>query len=202
MSLLLETPEAPVVAAPRRRRSALPVLAVVLALGGILASVVLQAPRAASFDPLRVTASGAPFVTVPEYGPVGSDILGYEHGATVRLRMPVHNGSWLPVTVTDVQLDAGPAPLLAVRGVEGLPLSLRPGGESTVTFVATLTNCKYFHERAIQTFDRATLSFRSLGQSGTRVVPFERQLLVRSPMIVRCPDRALDRELNQRGDLL
>lgn len=202
MSLLVETPESPVLAAPRRRRSLLPVLAAALAIGGIVVSVVTAAPRAVSFDPLRVTASGAPFVTLPEYGAHGSDILGYEHGATVRLTIPVHNGSWLPVTVTDVQLAGGPAPLLATRGVEGLPLTLRPGGDGSVTLVATLTNCKYFHERAIQTFDQATLTFRSLGQSGSRVVPFERQLLVRSPMIVGCPDRKIDRELNQRGDLL
>jgi hypothetical protein len=203
VSLLLEapaatstTPELP------RRRWPLPALAAVCALVGIASSLVLTAPRAASFPTITPSAVGAPYVTVPEFGPRGSRILGYVHGASVRLTLPLHNSGWLPVTVTTVSLGGGPAPLLAVRGQEGLPLTLRPGGSGEVTLTISMVNCRYYNEREMQTYDALQVGFRSLGRSGARLVPFDRPILVKSPMIVTCPDRKLDRSANRRSSLL
>jgi hypothetical protein len=203
MSLLAEAPTAPAaVVAPRQRRSWLPWLAAVLVLAGVVGSLVVVAPRAASFPAITVRATGAPFVTIPDYGPLGSDILGYEHGAVVRLTLPLRNGGLLPVTVTSVQLGGGPAPLLAERSVEGLPLSLRPGGHGDVTVIARLTNCKYFHEREMQIYSSVQVGFTSFGRQSTRSVDFDRPVLVKSPMIVGCPDRKLNRQADNRRDLL
>jgi hypothetical protein len=203
MSLLLETPSAPTLPAVRaRRRLTLPLVATMCALTGIAATLVLIAPRTASFPTVVPAAVGAPYVTVPEFGARGSHVLGYEHGASVRLTLPLHNSGWLPVTVTSVQLGGGPAPLLAVRGHEGLPLTLRPGGSGEVTLTVAMVNCRFYNEREMQTYSAVDVGFRTLGRSGHRVVPYDRPILVKSPMIVTCPDRKLDRSLNRRSHLL
>ena len=203
MSQLLEAPASPaVLAAPTRRRWMLPLVAVLCALAGIATTLVLMAPGVASFENVAPAAVGAPYVTVKEFGPRGSHILGYQHGASVRLTLPLHNSGPLPVTVTSVELGGGPAPLLAVRGRQGLPLTLRPGGSGQVTLTIAMVNCRYYNEREMQTYAAARVGFRSLGRSGERLVPFDRPILVKSPMIVTCPDRKLDRSLNRRSGLL
>ena len=200
------TAEAPTLAArelpDRPRRSLLPLLAVLLVLVGVAGSLVLWAPGAASFTPVTARGEGAPFVTVPEYGPRGTHIFGYEHGTTATLRMTLHNSGPLPLKVTSVDLGNGPAPLLAVRGYDGLPLTLRPGGTGEVTATIALVNCRFYNERELQIYDGVTVAFSSLGRSSTRVVPFDRPIHVKSPMIASCPDRKLDRSLNRKSDLL
>ena len=199
--------EAPAQAVPgstpdRPRRWLLPLLAVLLVLAGIATTLVLMAPGAASFPAVAARGTGAPFVTVPEYGPSGTHILGYEHGTTARLTLTVHNSGPLPLKVTSVDLGGGPAPLLAARGVDGLPLRLRPGGTGEVTVRIALVNCRFFNERELQIYDGVRLGFTSLGRDATRVVPFDRPIHVKSPMLASCPDRKIDRSLNRRGDLL
>ncbi|MBK5306917.1 MAG: hypothetical protein JJD92_09545 [Frankiaceae bacterium] len=203
MSLLLEAPAtaAEIVAAPRRRWP-VAALAALCALVGIVASLVLVAPGAASFSTVVPSATGVPYVTVPEFGPRGSYVLGYEHGATVRLSLPLHNSGRLPVTVTAVDLGGGPAPLITVRGHEGLPMTLRPGGSGELTLTISMGNCRFYNEREMQTYDGIRVEFSSLGRSGERLLPFDRPILVKSPMIVTCPDRKLDRSLNRRSSLL
>ena len=203
MSLLLEVPEAvepPAVA--ERRRLLLPWVALLCVVAGLLGSLVLSAPGLASFGVLRPSATGAPWVTVPEYGARGSYVLGYEHGATARLTLSVTNDGPLPVRVTSLDLGGGPAPLLAVRDVEGLPLSLGAGDSGTVTAVVAMVNCRYYNERQMQVYDDVRLGFESLWRSGIRRVAYDRPILVKSPMIVSCPDRLLDRSANRPGDLL
>lgn len=203
MSLLLEAPAAPaVLAAPVHRRWVLPLVATLSALAGIAATLVLMAPRAAGFPAVVPSVVGAPYVTVSEFGPRGAHILGYEHGASVRLTLPLHNSGRLPVTVTSVDVGGGPAPLLAVRGHEGLPLTLGPGATGDVTLTISMVNCRFYNEREMQTYDAVRVGFRSLGRAGQRLVPFDRPILVKSPMIVTCPDRKLDRSLNRRSSLL
>lgn len=194
MSLLLDAPATSRrTSAPARRGAGLPVVAGLCVLVGVVSSLVLVAPRVAAFETIAPSAAGAPYVTVPEFGPRGSHVLGYVHGATVRLTLPLHNSGLLPVTVTSVDLGGGPTPLLAVRGREGLPLTLRPGGSGNLTLTIAMVNCRFFNEREMQTYAAATVGFRSLGRSGERLVPFDRPVLVKSPMIVTCPDRKLDR---------
>jgi hypothetical protein len=189
--------------APPRRRSWLPTaVAAMLVVTGLAASVIVGAPRAASFASTAPRAVGAPYVTVQEYGPRGAYVLGSVHGAQVRLTVPITNTGRLPLTVTSVALGGGPAPLVAVRGVTGLPLTLWPGRSGSVTLQAELTNCRYYHERAMQTFAGVTVRFRSLGRPGQRRVAFDRPIMVKGPMLVGCPGRKLDRSAVNRSDLL
>jgi hypothetical protein len=205
MTVVLERDAAttPVLAAPARRRRLPPVvIAALLVVAGVAASLVLAAPRLASFGAIAPRAAGAPYVTVPEYGANGAYILGYQHAVHVRLSLPVSNSGPLPLTVTSVELGGGPAPMIAVRGIAGLPVTLWPGRSADIRVSAVLTNCRYFHERAMQIYTGVTLRFRSMGRDGVRVVPFDRPVFVKSPMLVGCPGRKLDRSIDNRSDLL
>lgn len=202
MTQLVEHADVPVLAAPGRRRSALPWLTALLVLAGLFGSLVLSAPRFASFPRLQPSVVGAPFVTVPEYGVRGGDILGYEDRAVIRMSLPLHNSGRLPVTVTSLSLGGGPAPLLAVRSITGLPVTLWPGRSADIAVTAELTNCKFFHEREMQTYDDLRVEGRSMGRSFVRDVGFVRPIYLKSPMIVGCPDRKLNRQANNRTDLM
>ena len=106
------------------------------------------APGTVRIDPIAVTFTGAaPQVTLPSYGLQGMHVIGYEHGATTRLSLPVHNAGPLPMTVTSVDLGGGLKPLLELREVTGLPMSVSAGETATVEVTAELANCKFFHER-------------------------------------------------------
>lgn len=202
MSLLLDSPVAAPAATASRRRSLLPVLAAVVAVAGIgLSALLMAAPSAASFPKVQPIATGAPFVTVPEYGVRGAYIFGYEHGAHVAVTVPVRNDGWLPVTVRSAVLDDGPAPLLSITGVEGLPLKLGAGESGRLVLRGTFINCRYYHERALETYDGVTLGFSSLGRSGSRLASFDRPLLVKSPMLASCPNRLLDRQADRRNPI-
>ena len=54
----------------------------------------------------------------------------------------------------------------------------------------------------MQNYPTVAVGFTVLGRAGTREVPYDRPLMVRSPMIVGCPDRLLDRQGNDRSDLV
>ena len=169
----------------------------------LLTTSVLRAlPGTVRFAPLvPVFAGEAPVVTLPTYGPQGTYVVGYEHGATTRMTLPITNTGLLPLTVTSVSLGGGVAPLLQVREVSSLPLSVGAGETARLDVTVELANCKYFHQREAQIYAGVDLGFSLLGQSGTRTVAFDRPITVYSPMIIGCPDRLLDRETNDRSDL-
>ncbi len=182
-----------------------------LAVAGLLAAAVVllgtaglnAAPGAVRIDPVQPVFTGtAPQVTLPTYGARGMHVIGYEHGATSVLTLPIRNAGLLPMTVTSVALEGGVAPLLEVGDVTGLPMSVPPGATRSVQVSATLANCKFFHEREVQNYPSIRLGFTVLGRAGVRDVPFDRPLMVHSPMIVGCPDRLLDRQANDRSDLV
>ena len=202
MTLLLEAPAEDAVDSPARRRSRLPLVALLIVVVGLLLTAVVALPRAASLGPVSPQAVGAPWVTVPEYGVKGAYVLGYEHEARVRLTVPIRNTGRLPITVTSVDLGGGVAPLVAVDGVDGLPLRLGPGSSGSVVLRARMTNCRYYHERAMQTFYGVAVGYRSLGRSGTRTIAFDRPIMVKGPMLPGCPGRKLDRSAENRRDLL
>ena len=209
MTALLEAPAGPpeTGTAPRRRPRGGLALAAVVALVGLAATVLLVwAPTTLDLAVGRTGFAGGTEVTpVPGYGDRGTDIVGYRHGAAVEIAVPVRNDGPLPVTVEDVSTGAGVLPLLEVREVKGLPLRLAPGGSGEVVLSAVLTNCAHYHERQVQNVDALQLAVRpALPLAGERTVllPLERPLLVRSPMIVGCPDRTLDRNDDHRTDAL
>jgi hypothetical protein len=185
------------------RRRWLPLgLTALVALSGLLTSLALVAPRQVSFAETTPVATGAPYVTVPEYGVRGAYILGYEHGADVDLQLPITNTGRLPLTVKSVALQAPLAPLLLVHDVSGLPLTLGPGRSGTVTLRAELTNCRYYHERAMQVFHAVTVGYTSLWRAGERSVIFDRPIYLKGPMLVGCPGRKLDRSAVNKSGLL
>ncbi|TAL24094.1 MAG: hypothetical protein EPN99_03340 [Frankiales bacterium] len=201
--------DAPTEAAPAPRpasRRGTRALVALLALGAV-ALLVLAGFRAAqesvSFEPVTPVFGGsAPAVTLPSYGVKGMYVIGYEHGETARISLPIANDGPLPVTVRSLDLGGGVAPLLLVREVTGLPLSLRPGEEGVVEVIAELANCRFFHEREVQNLTSFQIGVSLLGQERTRVVEYDRPIMVHSPMLVGCPDRRLDREANDRSDLV
>lgn len=182
-------------------RSAL--AALLLGAVALLAVAALRvAAGTARFEPVTPVFGGtAQAVTLPTYGPQGMHVVGYDHGAMVRLTLPVTNAGRLPVTVIAVGLGGGVAPLLEVRAVRGLPVSLGPGETGQVELTAELVNCRFFHEREVQNYAGVDVGFTVLGQAGTGTVSFDRPILVHSPMIVGCPDRLLDRQAHDRSDL-
>jgi hypothetical protein len=202
MTLLLEAPTDGALDGPEEHRSRLPLIALLLVVAGLVATALVAVPRAASFGAVSPTAVGVPWVTVPEYGAKGAYILGYEHEARVRLTVPIRNTGRLPVTVTSVDLGGGIAPLVAVDGVDGLPMKLGPGSSGSVVLRARMTNCRYYHERAQQNFAGVAVGFSSLWRTGTRTVAFDRPIMVKGPMLVGCPGRKLDRSAENRIDLL
>ena len=202
MTLLLEAPAEDVVNSPTRHRSRLPLMCLLLVVAGLSATALVAVPRAASFAPVSPRAVGAPWVTVPEYGAKGAYVLGYEHEARVRLTVPIRNTGRLPITVTSVDLGGGVAPLVAVDAVDGLPLRLGPGSSADVVLRARMTNCRYYHERALEIFAGVAVGFSSFGRTGMRTVAFDRPIMVKGPMLVGCPGRKLDRSAENRRDLL
>ena len=200
--------DAPAEAAPAPRQpSRVRTRALVALLGlGAVALLALAGFRAAQdslgFEPVTPVFGGsAPAVTLPTYGMKGMYVIGYEHGETARISLPITNDGPLPVTVEGVDLGGGVAPLLVVRDVTGLPLSLGPGEEGVVEVTAELANCRFFHEREVQNFASFTVDVSLLGQEQKRVVEYDRPIMVHSPMLVGCPDRKLNREANDRSDL-
>lgn len=204
MTAVLHAPATAAPAQPGPRRRWLPALLLValvglaLGVGGVRAAL-----SRVGFDALAVSFAGeAPVRTLPSYGLRGTHVVGYEHGATTRLTLPVRNQGVLPVTVASLDLRAGVAPLLSVRDVQGLPLDLGPGERGELVVTAVLGNCRYFHEREVQIYQGVALGVNVLGRSIAREVAFDRPLLVHSPMLVGCPDRKLNRQADNRSDLL
>jgi hypothetical protein len=185
-----------------RRRWPLVLAAAVAVVGLLWSAALVLAPGTTELSAGTTALSGAaPLRTVPEYGARGMHVVGYAHGAGLDLRVPLRNDGPLPVTVTRASTGAGAFPLLAVTA-EGLPLSLAPGGTGELVLRGVLGNCAYYHEREAQDVSALVLEVRPdlpLAGTTTTVVPLDRPVFVRSPMIVRCPDRLLDRQARDRS---
>lgn len=205
MTALLEAPAepAPPTRGPAPRKALVLVAALLSGAVGLLVVAGLQAaPGAVRLGDVTPAFAGtAPQVTLPTYGAKGMHVIGYQHGASAELTLPIRNTGLLPLTVISVDLGGGVAPLLEVGDVDGLPLTVLPGATRSVEVRATLANCRFFHEREVQNYPSLRIGFSVLGQRGVRDVPYDRPLMVHSPMIVGCPDRLLDRQANDRSDL-
>lgn len=168
---------------------------------GVGVALVAGAAAAVTVPSVSVAAptfSGATVTTIPEYGARGTHVVGYRHGGVLRIALPVTNTGRAPISVTGAALAEGPLSLLTVADVADVRVPA--GATRTVVVEAQLGNCKYFHEREMQSFDALDLEVSSLGRSATRTVQLDRPVLVHSPMIVGCPDRELNRQANDRRD--
>lgn len=210
MTAVLEAPAQPAVApapGPRRRRATALLLASVLALLGLgWTGLALWAPSTVDLAAGSTRVDGAPpVVTVPEYGDDGTTVVAYRHGQSVEITVPLRNDGPLPVRVTGVATGAGVFPLLEVRSVEGLPRTIGPGDTGEVVLRAVLGNCRYYNERQLQLVRSLVVDVDSVvpfAGSTREELPLAQPLLVKSPMIVGCPDRTLTREDDSRADVL
>lgn len=174
----------------------------VVLVGGTLAAAVGSVGFGGPADVHFV--AGSDVASLPTYGEDGSHILQYHHGETLTFTMPLENEALTPITVTDVRLDVGPQPLLVVEqvavGGDLLPFRVGAGDIAEVRITARYTNCRYYHERAVETIPGVEVDASTLGIDVTRTVAFDRPFFLHSPMIVDCPDRTLVRDDDVRGE--
>jgi hypothetical protein len=182
---------------PRRRlilASAAVVMVVALA-AGLLAVRPPQVTQSGG----AVFADGAVSLAVEEFDERGVYSLRYVHGEQTEIRVPVRNDGPLPTTVTGIRLDGRTRPMIVPVGAVGVPVRLAPGEEATVGVQVRFDNCEFYTERAMDVYGGLTVDQRTLGVAGTGSVRLDHQLVVRSPMMVTCPDRVSDRGAFLRG---
>lgn len=142
-------------------------------------------------------------VALPEYGERGSLVVRYRHDEAARVELELANPGLLPITVESVEPFLTTLGLLTFEAVtvdgQPLPVRLGPRESARVTIDATFGHCAYFTERAIDPSTHARVTWSVLGVERTALVAYPRALLVRSPTIVDCPGRVLDRSAMQRN---
>ena len=158
----------------------------------------LFAPQAVAFAPAGdLEVRDANWATLPEFEG-GMELLQYEHHADATIAVPVRNDGPLPVTITGVELTDENEPMLEVVD-GGASMSLGAGEVGELVVRGRFDNCKYYTERAMQLYPSATIHYQAMGRSGSSELVLDRQLVVRSPTIVDCPDRVMDRSYNRRN---
>jgi hypothetical protein len=159
--------------------------------GALVVAVRFEGPAEVRFAP------DAEAVTLPDFEG-GTHSLRYRHGGTVSFSFPLHNDGVVPITVTAVRLDDEARSMLlleeVVVGTDRLPARLGAGATTEVRVTARYGNCRYYHEREAETLAGVHVRASALGIGVTREVAFDHPLVVRSPMIVDCPDRTLVRD--------
>ncbi|MDX1658478.1 MAG: hypothetical protein R3343_06630 [Nitriliruptorales bacterium] len=158
----------------------------------------LLAPQAAAFTPSGdLEVRDAQWATLAQFEG-GMELLKYEHQADATIAVPVRNDGPLPVTITGVELTDENLPMFEVVD-GGEPVRLGAGEVGELVVRGRFDHCKYYTERAMQLYPSATIHFQTLGRAGSTEVVLDRQLAVRSPTIVDCPDRVMDRGYNRRN---
>lgn len=135
---------------------------------------------------------------LPGYGAKGTTAVGYSDGRDARVELTVVNRGRLPVTVHG--FDPFPELLGMVETLAGggLPVAVAPGETATLSARVRFTNCEYYTERAVNRFLGATLQVERLGVTRPVEIAYPREVVLRSPTILGCPDRTLDRSFRQR----
>ncbi|WP_121255826.1 hypothetical protein [Nocardioides ferulae] len=208
MSLLLGQPAMPTADLPpadeptasgRPGRSRWPRWTAVVAALGLAWALAPQGVRLG--QDVRVAMPVRAGLEVPEYGADGTYFLAYEYGETVTVGVPVSNTGLLPVTVTGVRLVEPEFPLLEpVPEGEGAaePVELGPFEEAVVPLTFRFANCRYYHERATQSYTAAEVTGSVLGRSFTETVSFAEPLTSHAQVILDCPERTLVRGDDRR----
>jgi hypothetical protein len=125
--------------------------------------------------------------------------VGYRDGVGAVVEVPLaHLGDGGPVTVVGVDPFPELLGMVQIEAVEGLPVTLEPGDRTTVEVRTRFTNCRYYTERAVNHFLGAEVT--TTGPAGTRTstLAYPSEVVLRSPTILGCPDRVLDRSARQR----
>ena len=129
---------------------------------------------------------------VPEYGAGGTYALHYRHHETVTLTVPIRNSGPLPLSLDDIGLPDEPRPLLVAEGAN-LPLRIAPWSTEEVTLTMRFDNCRYYHERSADTWDRVLVEGSVLGRGFESEVELAFPVAVHGQVINNCPDRTLTR---------
>lgn len=169
--------------------------------GLVLATAVLALPRTARVSqevPLAFEGN-ASVVTLPSFDGTGMYAVGYEHGADTRITVPVRNEGLAPLRLTGLHLSDRNRPMLEVVAVDGLPVSLGPGEGAELDVHVRFDNCEYYTERAIDLYRSARLGYEVAGMPGELELSFEHPIGVRSPTMLRCEERVMDRSARRRN---
>lgn len=187
---------APAPLAPPSRRRRWPGLVVGAAC--LAAAAWALVPYAVTVEPPAVSLPPEAGLEVPGYGPSGTYALNYRYGETVTLTIPLANASAVPWRITSVELVEPAYPLLEpVSGLAG-PVDLSPFEETSAELVLEFSNCRYYHERANNTYDQVRVSGSVLGREVTRTVRLATPLVVHSQVILNCPERTFERYDDRR----
>lgn len=166
----------------------------------VLAAAYLALPFTVSFAAdVRPRIDGPQGLVVTEYGDKGTHFVRYTHGERFTVTVPLRNDGPLPVSVTEVRMTGEVSPLVEVREAGGLPVTIDPGETVRIALHARFANCRYYHERAVQTMPDAIVRGEVLGRSFTERAAFDRPVAVHSQVILRCPERTLIRGDDVRG---
>lgn len=165
----------------------------------LLAAAYLALPYTVSFAAgLTPRIDGPQGLVVAQYGDGGTHFVRYTHGERFTITVPLHNDGPLPVSVTEVRISDEASPLIEARA-GGLPVTVGPGETVPVTLNARFANCRFYHERAVQTMPGAIVRGEVLGRSFTELAAFDHPVAVHSQVILRCPERTLVRGDDIRG---
>lgn len=204
------------VAAPdaevRPRRSRLPVA---LALAGVALVLAGGAIVLGDREPL------APVVALQVSDDVLHDVIMsrpqreaiavvYDHDQPSAFAITLRNDGSVPITVTDIGIGVGERHLIDPYGAFVLPAGadigdgiegdllgefrLGAGEERVVVIRGVFDNCRYYNERNIDLRSEIEVEFRTFGVTNRQTLLFDRDLAVKSPMIVSCPERTINRE--------
>jgi hypothetical protein len=175
--------------APSRRRPWQ--IAVVAVVGLVLAWALLPftVRLGQDVDPELPVDAG---LLVPEYGEKGIYGLHYRHHEEVTLRVPIRNRGPLPMRIDDAGLRDEQLPLLVQVG-DNLPLKIGPWGTGELELTLRFDNCRYYHERSAETWDRVHLEGSTLGRDFDDEVTLAYPIALHGQVILTCPDRTLVR---------
>lgn len=174
---------------------------VAAAAGGLLALLAggwLLAPQAVLVAAPQPSVPVADGLLVAGYGPTGTVALHYRYGERMALTLPLESSSVVPFRVTGVELVQPAYPLLEPVGGPVDPVALGPFGEGEVVLELEFANCRYYHERANNTYDQVRLTGTALGREVTRTVDLAVPLVVHSQVILNCPERTFVRGDDRR----
>ncbi|WP_052667230.1 hypothetical protein [Nitriliruptor alkaliphilus] len=174
---------------------------------GLTAAAVLAGAPVAGLPPV-----GAPPLTVGDLEFSGHDrvahldayeqpmtAVGYVDGAGAYVRVPLaHTGGGGPVTVSAVDPFPELLGMVEVEAVAGLPVTLAAGEEATIVVRTRFTNCRYYTERAVNHFLGAEVTIDAPGGQRDVTLTYPSEVVLRSPTILGCPDRVMDRSARQR----
>jgi hypothetical protein len=175
-------------------RSTLTLLAAVLATAAIGLSLPPQLEV-----PAPLTIEGHDRVAeLPGYGAQGTTAVGYSDRGAATVALPLRNTGRVPLTVHRVEPFPELLGMVETVDGDGLPVTIAPGETGTLSARVRFTNCEYYTERAVNRFLRAQLEVERLGATWVVDVDYPREVVLRAPTILGCPDRSTDRSARQR----